>query len=204
MERAYEDFTLVQRSLHFPPRDVYYMTNEEMVRFPQFTDLVRRYEQSKEVEAAAAAWEAGAAARDKIREHDSRRKRNRRIDVDSDDREALRTFASTHIPGSVLPATPEGLRERACYGSPTTAKEAGVDLRDLLQSIEEQVNDACPPIARDALAALEVPIRQSSGHGFLAVRNADRDHNRMQTKRPLSSVCGKRARPASGSEGWWN
>ena len=99
MDRAYEEFTLVQRSLHFPPRGVYYMTNEEMVRFPQFTDLVRRYEQSKEVEAAAAAWEAGAAARDKIREHDSRRKRNRRIDVDSDDREALRTFASTHIPG---------------------------------------------------------------------------------------------------------
>jgi hypothetical protein len=55
MERAYEDFTLVQRSLHFHPRDVYYITNEEMVRFPQFTDLVRRYEQSKEVEAAAAA-----------------------------------------------------------------------------------------------------------------------------------------------------
>ena len=59
MERAYEDFTMVQMSLHFPPRDVYYMTNEEMVRFPQFTDLVRRYEQSKneskKVEAAAAA-----------------------------------------------------------------------------------------------------------------------------------------------------
>jgi hypothetical protein len=120
------------------------MTNEEMVRFPQFTDLVRRYEQSKneskKVEAAAAAWEAGAAAREKIREHDSRRKRNKRIDVDSDDREALRTFASTHIPGCVLPATPDGLRERACCGSPTTAKEAGVDLRDLLQSIDEQVN----------------------------------------------------------------
>ena len=124
----------------------------------------------------------GAAARDKIREHDSRRKRNRRIDVDSDDREALRTFASTHIPGCSLPATPEGLRERACCGSPTTAKEAGVDLRDLLQSIEEQVNDACPPIARDALAALEVPIRQSCGHS----RNAFRG------RRPLSSVCGKR------------
>ena len=99
MKRAYEDFTMVQRSLHFPACDVYYMTNEEMVGFPQFTDLVRCYEQSKEVEAAAAAWEAGAAARVKHREHDSRRKRNRRIDVDSDDREALRTFASTHIPG---------------------------------------------------------------------------------------------------------
>jgi len=43
MERAYEDFTLVQRSLHFHPRDVYYITNEEMVKFPQFTDLVRCY-----------------------------------------------------------------------------------------------------------------------------------------------------------------
>jgi hypothetical protein len=86
------------------------------------------------------------------------------------------------IPGCSLPATPEGLRERACRGSPTTAKEAGVDLRDLLQSIEDQVKDACPPIARDALAALEVPIRQSSGHSRSAFRG----------RRPLSSVCGKR------------
>jgi len=78
------------------------------------------------------------------REVEARRKRARRVELEKEDRDALRELACTHnalheaLP---LEATPAGLRETAVDGTPRSAKAAGAQLRTLTQSFYERLTD---------------------------------------------------------------
>jgi len=78
------------------------------------------------------------------REAEARRKRARRVELEKEDRDALRELASTHnAVHEALPleATPAGLRETAVDGTPRSAKAAGAQLRALTQSFYQRLTD---------------------------------------------------------------
>lgn len=75
------------------------------------------------------------------REAEARRKRARRVELEKEDRDALRELASTHELASPLEATPAGLRETALDGTPRSAKAAGAQLRALTQSFYQRLTD---------------------------------------------------------------
>ena len=76
-------------------------------------------------------------------EADARRKRARRIQLDKEDRDALRKLARERNDGTKLELepTPAGLRVTALDGTPRSAKAAGVKLRKLTQSFHERLRD---------------------------------------------------------------
>ena len=74
---------------------------------------------------------------------EARRKRVRRVDIEKEDRDALRELARERDDGwrLELEATPAGLRETAKDGTPRSAKAAGASLRKLTRTFYERLMD---------------------------------------------------------------
>ena len=94
------------------------------------------------------------------REAEARRKRARCVELEKEDRDALRELASSRnelheaLP---LEATPAGLRETAVDGTPRSAKAAGAQLRALTQSFYQRLTDPrCYGFKHEDLLSVQV------------------------------------------------